>query len=111
MRLKPLTFAGVKKNVKKLAKEIVALSEKHGLDVSQFGGKHCASGRPGHLLQIFVQRNLVDKFVYAALPYGWLTDPQRNAHGSAGVIDKPRQPIGKTLAGSKLIQGQVRRGP
>ena len=49
---------------------IVALSEKHGLDVSQFGGKRCASGRAGHMLQIFVKRNLVDRYLYAALPYG-----------------------------------------
>lgn len=38
--------------VKALATAIVKLSEKHGLDVSQFGGGHCKSAQPGHLLQV-----------------------------------------------------------
>lgn len=104
--------------VKNLAKDIVKLSEKHGLDVSQFGGSRCMSGRPGHLLQvvllivwrlvyygsdhvsffpleqIFIKRHLVDKYVYAALPFG--------------VQDKKRMPISKHLASGGPISGQVR---
>eukprot|EP00667_Euglena_gracilis_P006201 EG_transcript_6249 len=77
-----------------LAREIVALSENHGLDVRGFRGSGCKSGRPGHLLQIFMKRALVDKYVYASRPYG--------------VPDPPRQPLGKFLAGPGPIHGQVR---
>eukprot|EP00667_Euglena_gracilis_P008044 EG_transcript_8141 len=83
-----------KAKVKDLAKQIVSLSTKHGLDVRGFGGKGCKSGRSGHLLQIFVKRELVDKYVYASLPYG--------------VPDPPRQPLSKFLAGPGPIHGQVR---
>lgn len=38
--------------IKKVTKDIIALGEKHGLDVSQFGGKRCSSSLPGHLLQV-----------------------------------------------------------
>jgi hypothetical protein len=58
-----------KSKVKAVADQIIKLSEKAGLDVGQFGGKHCASGRPGHLLQIFLKRELVDKFVYAYVDF------------------------------------------
>jgi hypothetical protein len=47
--------------VKDLAQQIVTLSGQHGLDVSQFGGTICGSGKPGHLLQIFMKRNIVDR--------------------------------------------------
>jgi hypothetical protein len=83
-----------KAQVSPLAKKIIALSEEAGLDVAQFGGKPCKSGRPGHLLQIFLKRELVDRFAYAALPYG----PQ----------DKTRTPLSDTLAANKAISGQVR---
>eukprot|EP00052_Salpingoeca_macrocollata_P027098 m.255633 g.255633 ORF g.255633 m.255633 type:complete len:521 (-) comp22694_c0_seq2:82-1644(-) len=83
-----------KDKVKKLADDIVKLSEKHGLDVSQFGGKRCKSGRAGHLLQIFMKRELVERFVYASLPFG--------------VLDKTRDPIEKHLNGPGPISGQVR---
>jgi hypothetical protein len=83
-----------KAEVKELAKKIIKLSEDAGLDVMQFGGKPCKSHRPGHLLQIFLKRELVDRFAYAAFPYG----PQ----------DKSRTPLSATLAGNKAISGQVR---
>eukprot|EP01079_Euglenida_sp_SAG-EU17-18_P002719 gene2719-3366_t len=40
-----------------LAKRVIELSEEHGLDVSQFGGK-AAKERQGHLLQIFMKREV-----------------------------------------------------
>jgi len=84
-----------KSNVRKLANDIIRCSEKHGLDVSQFGGKACASGKPGHLLQIFVRRNLVDQLVYAAKPYG--------------PIDEERMPISQWVNGnSPFSVGQAR---
>lgn len=81
--------------VKELAKNIIALSEKHGLDVSQFGGKPCESGKAGHLLQIFVKRRLVDQLVYAAKPYG--------------PIDEARMPISTWMNSNESFQvGQAR---
>lgn len=69
--------------IKKLADDVIALSEKHGLDVSQFGGRPCKSGKSGHLLQIFIKRSLVDRLAYAAAPYG--------------IVDKDRHPISEWL--------------
>ena len=83
-----------KPKVSALAKEIVAVSGKYGLDVRQFGGKGCGSGRAGHMLQIFVKRPLVDKYVYPAFPYG--------------VPDAKRHPLAAYLAGPGPIDGQVR---
>ncbi|CAJ1377032.1 unnamed protein product, partial [Effrenium voratum] len=103
---KDLSFRGVLENllescyvprakVRKLADEIIAMSEKHGLDVSQFGGKACQSGKPGHLMQLFIKRRLVDKLVYAAKPYG--------------PIDEERMPISKWLDSNSSTQvGQAR---
>ena len=65
-----------KSKASKLAQDIIRLSETHGLDVSQFGGEPCKSGKSGHLLQIFVKRSLVDKLTYASLPFGY-TDARR----------------------------------
>jgi len=84
-----------KAKVKQLAAKIIELSEKHGLDVSQFGGKPCQSGKAGHLMQIFVKRSLVDKLVYAAKPYG--------------PIDEERMPISNWMNSDKSVQvGQAR---
>lgn len=81
--------------VRKLADEIIAMSEKHGLDVSQFGGKACQSGKAGHLMQLFIKRKLVDKLVYAAKPYG--------------PVDEERMPISQWLDSNKSTQvGQAR---
>merc|ERR1712126_473161 len=84
-----------KRKVKKLATDIVALSERHGLDVSQFGGQPCESRRAGHLLQIFIRRDLVDQLAYAALPYGY--------------VDQARHPISEWLDGDNNTNfGQAR---
>ena len=100
-----LSFVGVLENLlvscgvpvamkSTMSKDIIALSAKYGLDVSQFKGPKCKSGRAGHMLQIFVKRNLVDKYVYGALPFG--------------VPDKKRPQLSKYLEGDGPIEGQVR---
>jgi len=84
-----------KKKIVALATQIIKCSEKHGLDVSQFGGKPCQSGKAGHLLQVFIKRSLVDHLVYAAEPYG--------------PVDQPRMPLsGSVNSGESQIRGQVR---
>lgn len=109
---KDVSFRGVLENllvscyvpqgkVKKLADDIIALSEKHGLDVSQFGGRPCTSGQAGHLLQIFIKRDLVDKLCYAAKPYGpvddermplsaWMNSPESKQVGQARIVAHPK---------------------
>jgi len=103
---KDLSFRGVLENilescyvpkakVKKLADEIIRLSEEHGLDVSQFGGKPCKSGMAGHLMQIFMKRDLVDTLCYPAKPYG--------------PVDTERLPLSKWINGNGSVQvGQAR---
>lgn len=82
-------------NIKKLIKDIIALSEKHGLDVSSFNGKECQSQQPGHLLQICIRRDIVDKLTYAALPFGH--------------PDKARQPMSRFMgSNSSFDYGQAR---
>mmetsp|Transcript_22135 Transcript_22135/g.33151 ORF Transcript_22135/g.33151 Transcript_22135/m.33151 type:complete len:175 (+) Transcript_22135:1-525(+) len=82
--------------IAKLAKDIIALSAKHGLDTCGIpGGKKCKSGRSGHMLQIFLRRELCDQFVYPAFPFG--------------VPDKKRDlPLSKYLCDKAPIEGQVR---
>lgn len=93
---KLLTSCSVpRRSVKKLTGEIVALAERHGLDVSQFGGRPCASGKAGHMLQIFVRRRLVDEIVYSARPWG--------------ALDEERHPISQWLDGDTNVNyGQAR---
>jgi len=94
---KLLDAVGVPKaKVNTLAKKIIESSVKHGLDTSGIkGGKKCKSGRSGHMLQIFLRRELCDQFVYPAFPYG--------------VPDKKRDlPLSKYLADKDAIEGQVR---
>eukprot|EP00928_Gymnodinium_smaydae_P004328 TRINITY_DN11484_c0_g6_i1.p1 TRINITY_DN11484_c0_g6~~TRINITY_DN11484_c0_g6_i1.p1 ORF type:complete len:476 (+),score=75.33 TRINITY_DN11484_c0_g6_i1:84-1511(+) len=84
-----------KKKARALADRIVDLSEEHGLDVTQFGGKPCKSGQAGHLLQIFIKRNLVDQLTYAAKPYGF--------------VDEERMPISRWVNGNNSVAaGQAR---
>jgi hypothetical protein len=84
-----------KSKVKKLADDIIALSEEHGLDVSQFGGKPCKSGMAGHILQIFMKRSLVDTLCYPAKPYG--------------VVDNDRLPLSNSINTNTSAQvGQAR---
>jgi hypothetical protein len=80
-----------------LAKEIIDVSAKNGLDVSQFKGPACKSGRAGHMLQIFIKRTLVNRYVYAAQPFG--------------VTDHGRPDLEKYLEGAGPITGQVRIVP
>jgi len=79
-----------------VAKGVLAAAAKHGLDTSGIpGGKKCKSGRSGHMLQIFLRRELIDKYVYPAFPFG--------------PLDKKRMlPLSKYLAEKEPIKGQVR---
>jgi len=80
-----------------MARQILELAEKFGLSIAAFGHKHSKSGLAGHLLQIFIKRNLVDKYVYSSHPMG--------------VPDPKRHPIGEhllTCGPSGGIRGQVR---
>merc|ERR1712113_1235488 len=82
--------------INKLAKDIIDLAAEHGLDTCGVpGGKKCKSGRSGHMLQIFLRRELINKYVYPAFPFG--------------VPDKARDlPFNKYLAENEPIEGQVR---
>jgi hypothetical protein len=74
--------------IPKLAEEIMRLAAKYGLP--QATGR----GLQGHLLQIFVRRDQVDKWAYASHPYGH--------------PDGKRRPLSKHLAGPGPISGQTR---
>mmetsp|Transcript_75379 Transcript_75379/g.140595 ORF Transcript_75379/g.140595 Transcript_75379/m.140595 type:complete len:679 (+) Transcript_75379:44-2080(+) len=103
---KDLSFRGVLENLllscfvpkaelKSLAQKVIELAECHGLDVSQFGGKECKSGKAGHLLQIFIRRELLDTLAYAAVPWG--------------AADPDRQPLSRWLnSDESTIWGQAR---
>mmetsp|Transcript_70747 Transcript_70747/g.183618 ORF Transcript_70747/g.183618 Transcript_70747/m.183618 type:complete len:511 (+) Transcript_70747:39-1571(+) len=81
--------------VAKLADGIVSCAERHGLDTSAFGGRACKGGRPGHALQIFIRRSLVDRLAYAAHPYG--------------LVDAERMPLSSWLNGDNpCTRGQAR---
>mmetsp|Transcript_26130 Transcript_26130/g.60937 ORF Transcript_26130/g.60937 Transcript_26130/m.60937 type:complete len:585 (+) Transcript_26130:147-1901(+) len=84
-----------KAKIRSVGDNVIKLAEKHGLDVSQFGGKPCRSGKPGHLLQIFIRRSLIDSLCYAAKPYGF--------------VDEERMPISEWVNSGKSTQfGQAR---
>jgi len=85
-----------KAKINDLAKKIIELANKHGLDTCGIpGGKKCKSGRSGHMLQLFLRRELCDKYVYPAFPFG--------------VPDKARDlPLSNYLEKDEAIQGQVR---
>eukprot|EP01008_Symbiontida_sp_HLA12_P001845 NODE_304_length_1001_cov_329.391800_g301_i0.p1 GENE.NODE_304_length_1001_cov_329.391800_g301_i0~~NODE_304_length_1001_cov_329.391800_g301_i0.p1 ORF type:complete len:223 (-),score=33.56 NODE_304_length_1001_cov_329.391800_g301_i0:108-776(-) len=90
-----LTACGIPKPmVPGLSKKIVSLAGKHGLDASGFGGAACKSGRSGHMLQIFMRRELVDKYAYGS--------------HAMGVPDKARPVLSKALGAKGPICGQVR---
>merc|ERR1712232_960875 len=75
--------------------EIITASAKYGLDTSILGGHPSPSGHAGHILQIFVRRDLVDRLCYAAKPYG--------------EIDEERFPLSAWLNGScSFAWGQAR---
>jgi len=79
-----------------LIDEVVSLAEGYGLDASAFGGGGGAEGRrAGHLLQVFVKRDFVDKLSYAAEPYG--------------TVDKARMPMTSWLGqNTSFSRGQAR---
>jgi len=84
-----------KGKTKKVAKSIIALCDKYGLDVSQFGGKKRSNEQNGHMLQIFVRRRFLDDIAYASAPYG--------------DVDSTRHPISKWLGGDAATHyGQAR---
>merc|ERR1711963_503536 len=94
---KLLEGCGVPKSqIVSLAKGITKAAAEYGLDTSGVpGGKKCKSGRSGHMLQIFLRRELCDSYVYPAFPYG-VPDEGRNL------------PLSKYLAEHAPVQGQVR---
>jgi len=82
--------AGLEKpqNVHKLATAVMALAKQHGLPQATM------RGHMGHLLQIFIRRDQIDKWTYASLPYG--------------VPDARRQNFTQHLASEGPIHGQAR---
>jgi hypothetical protein len=90
-----LTTCGVtSEQAARLTTQLVALAEQHGLHVAAFGGRASTSGCPGHLLQIFIRRHLVDKHAYAAHPMG--------------APDHARHPLGAYLRTPGPLRGQAR---
>lgn len=59
---------------RRLSDAILTLAEEHGLDVAMFDRAACPSGNAGHVLQIFINRNILDYLCYAAVPYGTVDD-------------------------------------
>eukprot|EP00929_Paragymnodinium_shiwhaense_P020379 TRINITY_DN13607_c0_g1_i1.p1 TRINITY_DN13607_c0_g1~~TRINITY_DN13607_c0_g1_i1.p1 ORF type:complete len:490 (-),score=143.70 TRINITY_DN13607_c0_g1_i1:330-1799(-) len=83
--------AEAKKTVEKIVKE----ADHYGLDTSLYGGKSGDLQSSGHMLQIFIKRDLVDELCYASLPWG--------------DTDEERQPLSKWLdADSNTSVGQAR---
>lgn len=98
-----------KKKCKGLAKKIIAVSEKHGLDVSQFKGRACVSGRAGHLLQIFVKRTILDKYLYPAFPYGYIDEarlPLEDYMNGSGKFPPESKKKKKPVAKEKKKKGK-----
>jgi len=109
---KDLSFSGVlekalascyipRLKIKQLAADIIKLSEKYGLDVSEYGGQPCESRKNGHLLQICIKRNLLDELAYASKPYGevdhvrqpfsdWLSSDLPMNFGQARIVAHPK---------------------
>lgn len=90
-----------KNKSKQFKAEILEVCSRHGLDASPFGGSPCASGRAGHLLQIFVRREIVNEVAYAAQPYGavdterdplsaWLDTDANTNFGQARLLAHPK---------------------
>jgi len=97
--------ASIKKlvaNTNILVDKIIKIAEKHGLDVSGFGGKPCPSGKAGHLLQLFIKRDHVDELTYASEPWGapdaereplskWLGEDTNTNWGQARIVAHPER--------------------
>jgi hypothetical protein len=86
-------FVGQK--MEQLLRDINAAAENAGLVPSEYHGPESQSANPGHLLQIFVRRDLVDHLAYAAHPFG--------------AVDETRQPLSQWLDGDASFEwGQAR---
>eukprot|EP00928_Gymnodinium_smaydae_P009486 TRINITY_DN13562_c0_g1_i4.p1 TRINITY_DN13562_c0_g1~~TRINITY_DN13562_c0_g1_i4.p1 ORF type:complete len:354 (-),score=65.86 TRINITY_DN13562_c0_g1_i4:57-1118(-) len=84
-----------KEEVARLADDLIALARRYGLDTTLFGDEGEFKGLSGHILQIFVRRDLVDPLCYPALPYG--------------AVDRERLPISRWLSGNRSFSwGQAR---
>lgn len=85
-----------KKNISSVAQQLVQIAAEYGLTTTYYNApsQSYILPNPGHLLQIFVRREIVDKFIYASLPYG--------------VLDQRRMPLSQHLESSGVISGQVR---
>eukprot|EP00927_Polykrikos_kofoidii_P036216 TRINITY_DN30596_c0_g1_i1.p1 TRINITY_DN30596_c0_g1~~TRINITY_DN30596_c0_g1_i1.p1 ORF type:complete len:479 (+),score=55.93 TRINITY_DN30596_c0_g1_i1:201-1637(+) len=74
---------------------ILKLAESYNLDASKYGGSPAPDGKSGHLLQIFIRRDLVDELAYAGEPWG--------------IVDKKRQPLSAWMDGDTDVSwGQAR---
>jgi len=87
--------------IAQLLAKTIALAEKYHLDVSHFGGRQRPSRKAGHLVQIFVRRDLVDEIAYAAAPWGeidderepiseWLDKDSNTNWGQARLVVRPK---------------------
>jgi len=91
-----LTACGVPADIaSKSISRIVALAEKYGLGrICQKSGEFYPLNPCGHMLQIFIKRHLVDKYAYAAMPFG--------------VPDPSRTPLQAHMNRSNRVTGQIR---
>eukprot|EP00927_Polykrikos_kofoidii_P002394 TRINITY_DN10948_c0_g1_i1.p1 TRINITY_DN10948_c0_g1~~TRINITY_DN10948_c0_g1_i1.p1 ORF type:complete len:1123 (-),score=206.26 TRINITY_DN10948_c0_g1_i1:258-3227(-) len=94
-QLVPRKWITANRDVKKLMGKIYALAIEYNLEISQVLGKDHDQKRSGHLLQIFIRREFVDRLVYAAEPWGF--------------VDKSREPISSWVDADKDTSwGQAR---
>merc|ERR1719277_1100303 len=81
--------------------DVLDLCKSYGLDATTYGGSPCESKKAGHLLQIFVRRDLVNEVAYAAQPYGavdttrdplsaWLDSDANTNFGQARLLAHPK---------------------
>lgn len=84
-----------------LVEQLLELASRHGLDTSIINERSSPSGHAGHILQIFVRRDHVDKLCYAAKPYGeideermpfsqWMNGDHSFTWGQARILAHPR---------------------
>jgi hypothetical protein len=88
------------KEVQDVLEQIVKIAQAHDLDVSEFTSDRSELKRCGHMLQIFVRRDLVDQLAYASAPWGdvdqsrepisrWFDDDSDTSWGQARVLAHP----------------------
>jgi hypothetical protein len=94
-----------KKDVSDVKKQILTLADQFRLDTSLYVAQGTHQGaqkaqRPGHLLQIFIRRDLVDDLAYASEPSGaldekrepfseWLNSDASMNHGQSRIVADP----------------------